>query len=59
MPRQFIGFLGGYAFGLALGTALTCSPLPGLWLSFFYARWLDEASSRTASAHASSASTTF
>jgi len=41
MPRQFISFLGGYAFGLAMGTALTLvATILGCMLSFFYARWL-------------------
>lgn len=41
MPRQLISFLGGYAFGLALGTALTLVAVTlGCTLSFFYARWL-------------------
>lgn len=41
MPRQLISFLGGYAFGLLLGTALTLAAVTlGCTISFFYARWL-------------------
>lgn len=39
MPRQLISFLGGYAFGFVLGTALTLAAVvTGCVLSFFYAR---------------------
>jgi uncharacterized membrane protein YdjX (TVP38/TMEM64 family) len=38
-PRQAVCFLGGYAFGLGLGTALgTLASLIGCALAFFYAR---------------------
>lgn len=41
MPRQIISFLGGYAFGLVIGTVLSLlATLGGCVLSFFYARWL-------------------
>ena len=41
LPRQIISFLGGYAFGFALGTLLApLAMLGGCVLSFFYARWL-------------------
>lgn len=39
LPRQIIAFLGGYAFGLTLGTLLgTLAALLGCGLSFAYAR---------------------
>lgn len=38
-PRQIVSFLGGYAFGLALGTALALAATElGCVLAFFYAR---------------------
>ena len=41
MPRQFISFLGGYAFGFVIGTALTLAAIiSGCVISFFYARWI-------------------
>ena len=41
MPRQFIGFLGGYAFGFVIGAALTLAAvISGCIISFFYARWI-------------------
>lgn len=41
VPRQLISFLGGYAFGLVLGTALTLAAVgAGCVISFFYARWV-------------------
>lgn len=41
MPRQFISFLGGYAFGFVIGTALTLAAvISGCIISFFYARWV-------------------
>lgn len=41
MPRQLISFLGGYAFGLVLGTMLTLIAITlSCALTFFYARWL-------------------
>ena len=41
MPRQFISFLGGYAFGFVIGTALTLAAvISGCIISFFYARWI-------------------
>lgn len=40
LPRQIIAFLGGYAFNVALGTALgTLATLLGCLLSFGYARF--------------------
>jgi uncharacterized membrane protein YdjX (TVP38/TMEM64 family) len=39
MPRQVIGFLGGYAFGVGVGTGLAwLSTVLACGLSFFYAR---------------------
>jgi uncharacterized membrane protein YdjX (TVP38/TMEM64 family) len=39
VPRHIVSFLGGYAFGLALGTALAlCATELGCVLAFFYAR---------------------
>lgn len=40
-PRQIVSFLGGYAYGFAIGTlwALIASTL-GCALAFYYARWL-------------------
>jgi uncharacterized membrane protein YdjX (TVP38/TMEM64 family) len=39
MPRQAVAFLGGYAFGAALGTALAlAAQLLGCMLGFFWAR---------------------
>jgi uncharacterized membrane protein YdjX (TVP38/TMEM64 family) len=43
LPRQIIAFLGGYAFGLWLGTLLgTVAAVLGCMLSFGYARFLGE-----------------
>lgn len=40
-PRQFIGFLGGYAFGIVEGTLLgVLATVVGCLLSFYYARFL-------------------
>ncbi len=40
LPRQVIAFLGGYAFGVGLGTLLgAVAALLGCILSFGYARW--------------------
>lgn len=39
LPRQVVSFLGGYAFGVVLGTALAlASTVIGCALSFYYAR---------------------
>ena len=39
VPRHIVSFLGGYAFGLGLGTALALAATElGCVLSFFYAR---------------------
>ncbi len=39
LPRQMVAFLGGYAFGVSLGTALAAlAALGGCVLTFFYAR---------------------
>jgi uncharacterized membrane protein YdjX (TVP38/TMEM64 family) len=44
LPRQAVSFLGGYAFGFALGTGLALlASLSGCILSFFYARLLGRA----------------
>ncbi|PIW25958.1 MAG: SNARE associated Golgi protein [Rhodospirillales bacterium CG15_BIG_FIL_POST_REV_8_21_14_020_66_15] len=41
MPRQLIAFLGGYAFGIVEGTALTImATVAGCVVSFYYARFL-------------------
>lgn len=41
MPRQFVAFGGGYAFGLIGGTAIAlCAQVLGCVFSFFYARLL-------------------
>lgn len=41
MPRQIIGFLGGYAFGLVMGSVLTLLVVTlSCAVTFFYARWL-------------------
>jgi uncharacterized membrane protein YdjX (TVP38/TMEM64 family) len=41
LPRQLIAFLGGYAFGIIEGTALTVlATLTGCIVSFYYARFL-------------------
>jgi uncharacterized membrane protein YdjX (TVP38/TMEM64 family) len=41
LPRQAVGFMSGYAFGLGLGTVLALlASLGGCILSFFYARLL-------------------
>ena len=41
LPRQMIGFLGGYAFGFVWGTLLSLAATAlGCIASFFYARWL-------------------
>lgn len=41
LPRQLIAFLGGYAFGIAEGTALAVlATLAGCIVSFYYARFL-------------------
>jgi uncharacterized membrane protein YdjX (TVP38/TMEM64 family) len=43
-PRQAVCFLGGYAFGLGLGTALSlAASLGGCVLAFFYARLMGRA----------------
>lgn len=43
-PRQAISFLAGYAFDVALGTALgLAATVGGCLLSFFYARWFGRA----------------
>lgn len=43
-PRQAVSFLAGYAFDVALGTALgVLATLGGCMLSFFYARWFGRA----------------
>ncbi|MHB1215701.1 MAG: TVP38/TMEM64 family protein [Thiobacillus sp.] len=43
LPRQIIAFLGGYAFGVGLGTLLgALAALLGGMLSFFYARFLGQ-----------------
>lgn len=43
-PRQALSFLAGYAFDVALGTALgVLATLGGCMLSFFYARWFGRA----------------
>ncbi|HEY9198448.1 MAG TPA: VTT domain-containing protein [Gammaproteobacteria bacterium] len=40
VPRQAISFLAGYAFDVALGTALAvAATLGGCLISFFFARW--------------------
>jgi uncharacterized membrane protein YdjX (TVP38/TMEM64 family) len=40
VPRQGVAFLGGYAYGAVLGTALALlAQLMGCALSFFWARW--------------------
>lgn len=44
LPRQVIAFLGGYAYGALLGTALALlSAVLGCTLSFYYARLLGRA----------------
>ena len=44
VPRQAISFLAGYAFDVALGTALGVgATLGGCLLAFFYARWFGRA----------------
>lgn len=44
LPRQFISFLGGYAFGIAAGTGLgVLATLMGCATTFYYARWLGRA----------------
>ena len=44
VPRQAISFLAGYAFDVALGTALgVAATLGGCLLAFFYARWFGRA----------------
>lgn len=44
LPRQIVSFLGGYAFGVALGTLLgAAATLFGCILSFAYARYLGRA----------------
>lgn len=41
LPRQMIGFLGGYAFGFLWGTVFSLAATAlGCIASFFYARWL-------------------
>jgi len=41
LPRQMIGFLGGYAFGFLWGTLLSLAAAAlGCVAAFFYARWL-------------------
>lgn len=43
-PRQALSFLAGYAFDVALGTALgVAATLGGCVLTFFYARWFGRA----------------
>lgn len=43
-PRQAISFLAGYAFDVALGTALgVVATMGGCLLTFFYARWFGRA----------------
>lgn len=43
-PRQAISFLAGYAFDVALGTALgVAATVGGCLLSFFFARWFGRA----------------
>jgi len=40
-PRQGVAFLGGYAYGLVVGTALAAlATIIGCVLAFFFARWL-------------------
>ncbi len=40
-PRQAVAFLGGYAFGFTMGTALsTLATVLGCVLDFVYARWI-------------------
>ncbi|MCK5166290.1 MAG: VTT domain-containing protein, partial [Rhodospirillaceae bacterium] len=44
LPRQVIGFLGGYAFGLAVGTILALAgTVLGCVIAFYYARLLGRA----------------
>ena len=44
LPRQVIGFLGGYAFGLAMGTFLALAgTVLGCVIAFYYARLLGRA----------------
>ena len=43
LPRQIISYLGGYAFGFVLGTALAVlATTLGCLFSFFYARWFGQ-----------------
>jgi uncharacterized membrane protein YdjX (TVP38/TMEM64 family) len=43
LPRQAVAFLGGYAFGAALGTGLALlAQLLGCALGFFWARWVGQ-----------------
>ncbi|MBF0093173.1 MAG: TVP38/TMEM64 family protein [Alphaproteobacteria bacterium] len=52
MPRQMVCFLGGYAFGFALGSALSLlASVLGCATAFFYARWLGRSLVQSRFAH--------